>query len=89
MSVGLSAALARSAAPRSVESSVTWSGRGTEGIRFCLPASLGMVVPSLAMSKRSPPSWGSEGGAILNVQVYGDLVIGAGERCWTPSWEVV
>lgn len=28
-------------------------------MRFCLPASLGMLVPSLAMSKRSPPWWGS------------------------------
>ena len=71
MSVGLSAALARSAAPGSVESSAIWSGRGTEGMRLCLPASLGMVVPSLAMSKRSPPSWGSDGGAILEAAVWG------------------
>lgn len=65
MSVGLSAA------PGSVESSAIWSGRGTEGMRLCLPASLGMVVPSLAMSKRSPPSWGSDGGAILEAAVWG------------------
>jgi hypothetical protein len=30
-------------------------GRGFEGIVFIIPASLGMEVPSLAMSKRSPP----------------------------------
>ena len=55
MSIGLSAALLRSAAPRSLGESLIWSGRGTEGMMFILPASLGMDVPSLAMSKRSPP----------------------------------
>lgn len=28
-------------------------------MRFCVPASLGMVVPVTAMSEREPPTWRS------------------------------
>lgn len=62
MSVELSAAAAKSLEPRSFGSSdedVIWSGRGTEGIKFCLPASLGILVPVTAMSSREPPVCGS------------------------------
>lgn len=61
ISVGLSAAPARSLEPGSSlpEVEVIWSGRGTDGMRLCLPASLGMVVPVTAQSEREPPTWGS------------------------------
>lgn len=62
MSVGLSAAPAKSLEPRSFGSSDEdgfWSGRGTEGIRLYLPASLGIVVPVTAISDREPPVCGS------------------------------
>lgn len=59
MSLGLSAASARVEAPASSapdEELTTWSGRATDGMIFCLPASLGMVVPVTAMSEREPPT---------------------------------
>ena len=74
MSVALSAAPSTSTDPRlfgSVAGSVIWSGRGTEGRIFIFPASLGIEVPSLAMSKRSPPCLGSEG-AMLKRRVCED-----------------
>lgn len=58
ISVGLSAALARELAPREL-GSVTWSGRGTEGMVLYFPASLGIVVPVTAILEREPPVWGS------------------------------
>lgn len=62
ISVGLSAAPAKSLAPRpfgSSTGSVIWSGRGTEGIRLCFPASLGILVPWTAISESDPPTCGS------------------------------
>lgn len=45
-------------------------------MRFCLPASLGMVVPVTAQSEREPPTWGSSllededrGGSFVRVMV--------------------
>ena len=35
-----------------------WSGRGTEGMRFWMPALLGIVVPEGAISERVPPALG-------------------------------
>lgn len=58
--MGLSAAVCRFGSPRPwLFVSSIWSGRGTEGMRFIFPASFGIFVPSLAMSKRSPPLWAS------------------------------
>lgn len=39
--------------------SVRWSGRGTEGMMFWMPASLGIEVPEGAISESEPPWWGS------------------------------
>ncbi len=69
MSVGLLAAPAN--APLFALTTPSPSpGLGTEGIMFILPASLGIDVPSLAMSKRSPPCLGSVG-AMLFVRLPG------------------
>lgn len=54
ISVGLLAALARELRFALTTPSPS-PGRGFEGIIFILPASLGIEVPSLAISKRSPP----------------------------------
>ena len=53
------------AAPRSLESvslseEAIWSGRGLDGMSLGLAESSGTVVPSLAMSKRSPPELGPD-----------------------------
>lgn len=80
ISVGLSAAPAKSLAPKLLGSStgsVIWLGWGTDGTRFCFPASLGIVVPETAMSDSEPPLWGSSWEDILNPEAIFDWLTSA------------
>ena len=58
-------------------------------MRFCLPASLGMVVPSRAMSKRSPPCLGScSDGAIFSILFFFLLFLGRRGLIWGGIFDV-